>query len=364
MTAENNLGRRKSEQGYMLIAMMLFLTLLLIAAAAVAPELAMQVKRDREEEMIHRGVQYSRAIRNYVKKNGRYPTRLEDLENTNNIRYLRKRFKDPVNGKDFKLLHLGDVQLTGGAGIVGAGAVGQNGLIQQVQGQGGQISKGGLNGGFGSGGLSGGLNGGLNGTPGRGVSGPLSPATPPTEGEGTTPADKSPSNGATGTADSGTNGSATVADPSNPSSASTTSGTSNSPNGGPNGNGPTGNNGQVFGGGPIVGVASTSKDKTIRIFNKKDHYNDWQFIYDPSSDRGGLLTTPAQPSLQNNVNGQTGQPGRNGQPGQTNSPFGQPGQSNSPFGSGNNPGLNQNQSQNQNQQQLAPSFPPDQQPQP
>ena len=135
MTAESNPRRRKGEQGYMLIAMMLFLTLLLIAAAAVAPELAMQVKRDREEEMVHRGVQYSRAIRNYVKKNGRYPTRLEDLENTNNIRYLRKRFKDPVSGKDFKLLHLGDVQLTGGAGIVGAGAVGQNGLIQQVQGK-------------------------------------------------------------------------------------------------------------------------------------------------------------------------------------------------------------------------------------
>ena len=337
----------------------------------------MQVKRDREEEMVHRGVQYSRAIRNYVKKNGRYPTRLEDLENTNNIRYLRKRFKDPVSGKDFKLLHLGDVQLTGGAGIVGAGAVGQNGLIQQVQGQGGQISQGGLNGGFGNGGLSGGLNGGLNsglngglsGGTGRGVSGPLSPATPPTEGDGTTSSDKSPSTSAPGTTDSGTNGSATGADPSNPNSGTPTPGNANSPNGGPNTNGPTGNNGQVFGGGPIVGVASTSKDKTIRIFNKKDHYNDWQFIYDPSSDRGGLLTTPAQPSLQNNVNGQAGQqpgqngqPGLNGQPGQSNSPFGQPGQSNSPFGSGNNPGQNQNQNQNQNQ--LAPSFPPDQPPQP
>jgi hypothetical protein len=48
----------------------------------------------------------------------------------------------------------------------------------------------------------------------------------------------------------------------------------------------------------MVGVASTSKEKSIRIFNKKDHYNQWQFIYDPSTDRGGLLTTPNQPSLQ------------------------------------------------------------------
>ena len=44
-------------------------------------------------------------------------------------------------------------------------------------------------------------------------------------------------------------------------------------------------------------MASTSKDKTIREFNKKDHYNQWQFIYDPTSDRGGLLMTPNQPPL-------------------------------------------------------------------
>ena len=74
------------------------------------------MKRDREEEMIHRGVQYSRAIRRYVKKTGRYPTRLEELENTNNIRFLRKRYKDPITGKDFKLLHVGEVQLTSSAG--------------------------------------------------------------------------------------------------------------------------------------------------------------------------------------------------------------------------------------------------------
>jgi hypothetical protein len=54
----------------------------------------------------------------------------------------------------------------------------------------------------------------------------------------------------------------------------------------------------VFGGGPIVGVASTSKVESIREFNKKNHYNQWQFIYDPASDRGGLLSTPNQPALQ------------------------------------------------------------------
>jgi len=60
-------------------------------------------------------------------------------------------------------------------------------------------------------------------------------------------------------------------------------------------------NTQVFGGGAIIGVASVSKDKTIREFNKKDHYNQWQFIYDPTTDRGGLLMTPNQPPLQGAV---------------------------------------------------------------
>jgi len=62
----------------------------------------------------------------------------------------------------------------------------------------------------------------------------------------------------------------------------------------------------------MVGVASTSKDKSIRVFNKKEHYNEWQFIYDPSTDRGGILTTPNQPSLQA---GGVAQPGAPGAPG-------------------------------------------------
>jgi hypothetical protein len=82
-------------------------------------------------------------------------------------------------------------------------------------------------------------------------------------------------------------------------------------------------NGQSFGGLPIIGVASTSKDKSIREFNKKSHYNQWQFIYDPSTDRGGLLTTPNQPPLQNAVqvqpqNGTQNQPTFSPGPGGTN----------------------------------------------
>jgi hypothetical protein len=45
-----------------------------------------------------------------------------------------------------------------------------------------------------------------------------------------------------------------------------------------------------------MGVASNSKDKTVRMFNNKEHYNEWLFVYDPTNDRG-LITGPYQPSL-------------------------------------------------------------------
>src|SRR5206468_13098280 len=73
----------------------------------------------------------------YYKKFGRYPTKIEDLENTSNLRFLRKRYKDPMNCKntkcaDFKLLHYGEVQMSlsgiGGGTIPGANPMGAAGL--------------------------------------------------------------------------------------------------------------------------------------------------------------------------------------------------------------------------------------------
>src|SRR5208282_935037 len=83
-------------------------------------DLKQQVRRDREEELMHRGNGYMRAIQHFYKKLGRYPTKIEDLENTNNIRFLRKRYTDPMNidpathkEREFKLLHQQDIGLNG-----------------------------------------------------------------------------------------------------------------------------------------------------------------------------------------------------------------------------------------------------------
>ena len=70
---------RRSEHGYILLTLLLIIALMIIGAAVILPSITFEIKRDREEEMIHRGVQYSRAIRAYYKKFGRYPAKLEDL---------------------------------------------------------------------------------------------------------------------------------------------------------------------------------------------------------------------------------------------------------------------------------------------
>jgi len=115
---------REPEAGYMLLGLLLVATLMMVAAAAAAPSLALRLKRDREEELIHRGVQYSRAIRRFAKSTGRFPVTLEQLRGTGGVRYIRKLYKDPITGSDFQLLHQGDI--TPPANMSGNGT-GQNG---------------------------------------------------------------------------------------------------------------------------------------------------------------------------------------------------------------------------------------------
>ena len=48
---------------------------------------------------MHRGDQYVRAVRLYYRKFGHYPGSIEQLEKTNNIRFLRQKYVDPMTGK-------------------------------------------------------------------------------------------------------------------------------------------------------------------------------------------------------------------------------------------------------------------------
>src|ERR1700746_3694130 len=104
--------KSRREGGYILLSVMLLVTLMMLVLTIELPRIAQQIKREKEEELIHRGNEYRSAIRKFFRKFGRYPLSIDQLENTNNIRFLRKRYKDPFTGKDdWRLLHPGEVQL-------------------------------------------------------------------------------------------------------------------------------------------------------------------------------------------------------------------------------------------------------------
>ena len=245
-------GRSTSgDEGYILLSLMLMAALLLIATAAIAPRLAQQIQRDREEELIHRGMQYRRAIRNFAKHTGRYPSRLEELENTNGTRYLRKQYKDPMTGGEFRLLYARDIQAFG-ARLNPSSPPGQN----------------------------------SNGASGGTSSAPVPfPATPP-------PAVAASADAAS----AGENAQATPqAAP--PQSSGEPAPVSNAPTRG----------------GMIFGVASKSDKKTIREFEHKSHYNQWLFfyssIYDGSFEvKGPTPITPVYPKVSPDASSQSGQP--------------------------------------------------------
>lgn len=265
---------KRNDSGYMLLVLMIAVAVLTITLLGVANNYRRSILRDREVEMIHRGEQYERAIQRYYRKNGSYPISLEALENTNKVRYLRKRYKDPMSPDgEWKLVHATDIKL-GVGGLVGAGA--------QTAGN------------------------------------PLQANTAATAASqfATAAAVQSSTNSAntnifgnqqsTGTTDSGTSGGT---------SGGTTGGTTGTTGTGTDATNPTGAGsngaGPVLGGGPILGVVSKSKVAGIHSFNDKSKYSEWFFIYDPSQDKGQQLRGPYNPNLtlgatSVNANGQQG----------------------------------------------------------
>jgi type II secretory pathway pseudopilin PulG len=263
--------RQNGERGYIMMTLLLTMALMVIAVGIIVPSITFDIKRDREAEMVHRGTQYSRAIRAYYKKFGRYPAKIEDLENTNQLRFLRKRYKDPITGNDFRLLHFGEVKMSLNAMIPGS-----NTPSGPINGAPGFTQGNGLN-----------TNGNL-GTNSNSVFGQNSQA-------GGDPGQTGP-----GTAQTGTSAAdGTISENSSSSGDSLA--------------------GKTFGGMPIIGVASNSKNATIREYDHKKKYNQWAFVYDPTFDRGLLITTPYQPQLQ--MFGQ-GAPNLNGPNGSTPGGFG------------------------------------------
>ena len=201
---------RHSQRGFILIALLFMVAVILIVLATAAPGIGTSIKRQREEELIRRGKQYQRAIQLYYRKFGRFPTSLDQVENTNNIRFLRKKYPDPITGKDeWRVIRFGQAKPRTPPAYLGA------------QGGRGTSGMGGMGSGIGTPSPSG-TQGTLPGSSAESISRPLS-------------------------------GSSSI------------------------------------GGGPIVGVASLSEKESIKEVDGKNHYHEWEFVYDPTQDPGARL---------------------------------------------------------------------------
>ncbi len=263
----------ENEQGFMLVGLIVAIFFILLALSVAAPKVAQQLRREKEVEAVHRGNQYVRAIRLYYKKFGHYPGSIEQLEKTNNIRYLRQRYVDPMTGKDdWRLIKVGEAKTTvkGFFGQPLAGltpGLGANaGSASPGMGGAGGAGQGGSGSAFGSS-SSGSAFGSSSSGSGFGSSSPGSAfgasSGMPTLGGG------SSTGGATnGPATLGSSGSSGSSSPSNTV-------------GGPSGIGSQAASSSMSGGAPFVGVGVPKEGDSITILNEQTTYNTWEFIYDP-----------------------------------------------------------------------------------
>jgi len=203
-------------------ALLVAMSIMAIMLTVAMPVWKQATQRDKEEELVFRGLQYTHAIGLFQRKYANaFPPNLDVLVTE---RFLRKKYKDPITNDDFVPILAGQ-----GQGAPSAPA--------------GQQS-------------------------GRGAS--TSPTASPGRGQAPTSA--------------------------------VTAGTQTAARPGGVGGGPVGG---------IMGVTSKSKDKSIRVYNGRSHYNEWQFVYMPQTQAPGVgAPGAAAPGVG---------PGRGG-PG-TNSPF-------------------------------------------
>ncbi len=244
-------AKRDGEEGFMLLGVVVLIFLVLLTLSVAAPKVARDLRRDREVEAIHRGNEYVRAIQLFYRKSGHYPGNMEQLEKSNNIRFLRQKYIDPMTGKaDWRLIHVGEAKTTvkGFFGQPLAGLPGSSGGLGSaaslVSGQPGSTVS------------------GSAGTPGMGSTGMGSTSSSSNVFSLNSTSSSSPGTSTSGgTTSSGTTASTSTGSSSGIGSQSATSFTG--------------------GGAPIVGIGSSRSGESITDLNEQTTYQTWEFLYDP-----------------------------------------------------------------------------------
>ncbi len=98
---------RREQRGFALLIVFLMAAAVALMLYRQIPRVAFESQRDKEQLLIDRGEQYKRGIQLYFVAYKKYPTKMEDLEDTNHKRYLRRRYIDPMTGKEeWRLVHV------------------------------------------------------------------------------------------------------------------------------------------------------------------------------------------------------------------------------------------------------------------
>jgi hypothetical protein len=226
---------RPSEEGYILVMVIFLVALLTLSLAVALPRVAKEIQRDRELETMHRGKQYARAVRMYYKKFGAYPPNVDALVK-------------PTNNIRFLRKKYADP--TTGKEDWKPILFGQN-KAPTAMGFFGQA-------------LGGTTIAGIGPSGGNGLTGGSSLSGSSSFSQQTSTTDTSTASGSTAATGS-----------------------------------TTGLTGQTFGGAGIIGFSPTSPKQSILVYKKKNHYNEWEFVYDPISEQmmqGGNTGTIGQPA--------------------------------------------------------------------
>ena len=94
-------------RGYAMAVLLVGIAVMLVLMTVAMPVWRQQQKREREEELLFRLKQYAHALALYQRKlPGAAPTNVEELVKQ---RFLRKKYLDPMTGKDFAVLRVGQV---------------------------------------------------------------------------------------------------------------------------------------------------------------------------------------------------------------------------------------------------------------
>lgn len=94
----------RAARGFTLVGVIVIFTVMTVMLSMAMPMWSKIIQREKEEELIFRGLQYAEAIRVFQLRNGRYPLRLEELV-TVRPRSIRQLWTDPMTDGEWGLIY-------------------------------------------------------------------------------------------------------------------------------------------------------------------------------------------------------------------------------------------------------------------